>query len=194
VIFRLEINAAISADRRGVRCDPNLRSFQKWQIDKNRVRSGASRLVLDPMLHQGQPFGGLMDIVSIRNVAEGIKDLLKAFSPGRRNGLRSYRPKAIILNLGAQTRYPMAAQRVPQAVRHDKATNGLRGRLAARPVGRALCTVQMSTRRHAEVLTNNYCFEICQNRASGRLSGARVFGLGRGGTSPLARFFDALRD
>jgi hypothetical protein len=115
------ISAAISADHRGVRFDPNLRSFQKWQIDKNRVRSGASRLVLDPMLHQGQTFGGLMDIVSVRDVAEGIKDLLKAFRPRRRNGLRSSRPKAIIVTLEAQTRYPMAAQKVPQAVYPNKA-------------------------------------------------------------------------
>ncbi len=137
--FQTGINAAISADHRGVRYDPNLRSFQKWQIEKNPVCGGASRLILDPMLHQGQPFGGLMDIVSIRNVAEGIKDLLKALCPGGRNGLRSYRPKAITVNLGAQTRYPMAAQRVPQVVRHNKATQRPPG-AAGSPTGRpALC-------------------------------------------------------
>jgi hypothetical protein len=67
-------------------------------FDKNRVRSSACRFVFDPLLHEGQTFGGLMDIVSIRNVAKSVEDLLKAFCPVLSTGPPSHRANTIVVN------------------------------------------------------------------------------------------------
>lgn len=67
-------------------------------FDKNRVRSSACRFVFDPLLHEGQTFGGFMNIVSIRNIAKSVEDLFEALCPGRSTGLPSHRANTTVVN------------------------------------------------------------------------------------------------
>lgn len=110
-------------------------------FDKNRVRCSASRFILDPLLREGQTFGGLMNIVSIRNIAKSVEDLLKAFCPGRSKGLPSYRANTTVVNCWTQTQIPTATQWSPhQFINSNHREMGhhrprlLRRRTAARSV------------------------------------------------------------
>jgi hypothetical protein len=136
--FRPRMQRAQLSDHRCVQHRVFRRRFlEKRQIDKNRVRCSASRFVLDPLLHQSQTFGGLMNIVSVRNIAKSLEDLLKAFCPRRSKGLPSHRENTIVVNWWTQTQDPTATQCIPQASRHNRAAYRRR-RAAARPVGSVL--------------------------------------------------------
>jgi hypothetical protein len=53
----------------------------KPQRAKNGIGSGPFRLVDDPVLHPGQTFGGLMDIVAV-DIGDGLEQLLDALVAG----------------------------------------------------------------------------------------------------------------
>jgi hypothetical protein len=52
-------------------------SSDKAQLEKYRIGGSSLRFVTDPLLHQYQPMGCLMNIVAVRYIAEGLQDLLK---------------------------------------------------------------------------------------------------------------------
>jgi hypothetical protein len=66
--------------------DRSPRSSDELQVSENRISGGALRFVVDPLLHQRQPMGRLMDIVAVDDIAEGLQELLETLGPGGKWG------------------------------------------------------------------------------------------------------------
>jgi hypothetical protein len=103
-------------------------SSDKPQIVEYFIGSRVLRLFVDPLLHQRQPVGSLMDIVAVGNVMERLKDLLETVGSCRKRALRRFsgRPLKIILDGPRQIQSPGISHLSPSGT-PDFTENGAPG-------------------------------------------------------------------
>lgn len=65
------------------------RPSRREKIGEDRIRGGPCRFVLNPLLHQGETLGGLVDVVAVGDVVERLQQLFEAIGAFRSVGGRN---------------------------------------------------------------------------------------------------------
>jgi hypothetical protein len=87
-----------------------IRCSDEAQVCENRISGGALGLIADPLLHQRQPVGRLVNIIAIRDIPKGLQDLTKTIDPG--GNARNTAVKAV-RDGSRQIRYPSTRHMSP---------------------------------------------------------------------------------